>query len=193
MILHLILDFEKFIPREIYLSDETNYNSESILSISDSYSNNNTENLFSFDIKDSSIKNPFIIEEKGDYENLEFALQILEDQSAKTNISGYNVTNQDGKIVKILLNKNSYKIGDKLIISLDFNDASVQCLEFKVTLQSEEITSEECRKKSNQPLFSVHSHCEIQEYCLYMKKTDITIQIPAHITPAFVSDIGINK
>jgi hypothetical protein len=190
----LNLDFEKYIPRTIYSGDETQYNSrsESLMnvSISDgSVSNNNVENFFSFETKESSMKNPFKTEEKSDFENLEFALQILDDQSARMNPSSYNVTSQEGKIVKVSLNKNNYKIGDKLIISLDFSDSSVQCLEFKVTLQSEEITSEECRKKSNQPLSSIHSHSEIKEYCLYMKKTDVTIQIPVHITPAFVSDI----
>jgi hypothetical protein len=125
------------------------------------------------------------------YYKKEYALQLLEDQSVRINPSGYNVTNHDGKIVKISLNKINYKVGDKLVINLDFSDSSLQCLEFKVSLQSEEITSEECRKKSNQPLSAINSHAEIKEYCLYMKKTDITFQIPVHITPTFVSDIGI--
>ena len=61
---------------------------------------------------------------------------------------------------------------------------------YKVTLQSEEIVSEECRKKSNQPMSSVHSHADIKDNCFFLKKTDVTLQIPVHITPTFVSDIS---
>ena len=122
---------------------------------------------------------------------MEYALQILEDNTARMNVSSFNVTNADGKIAKITLNKINYKIGDKLVVYLDFSESQVQTLEFKVTLQSEEIISEECRKKSNQTPSSIHSHAEIKEYSFYMKKTDVTMQIPVHVTPAFVSDIGI--
>lgn len=104
--------------------------------------------------------------------------------------------------------KTNYKIGDKIIGFLDFSDAQVPCVEvivknffyfkfriiflqFKVTLQSEEIISEECRKKLNQHLSSVNSHFELKEHCLFLKKSDFSVQIPVSITPTFVSDIGI--
>ena len=59
-----------------------------------------------------------------------------------------------------------------------------------MTLQSEEIIAEECRKKANQTLSNIQTHTEIKEYSLFLKKTDFTIQIPTHITPTFVSDIS---
>ncbi|RNA32063.1 RAB6A-GEF complex partner 2-like isoform X1 [Brachionus plicatilis] len=85
--------------------------------------------------------------------------------------------------------KTNYKIGDKIIGFLDFNEAQVPCVEFKVTLHSEEIISEECRKKSTQHLSSVHSHVELKEHCLFLKKSDFSLQVPVNITPTFVSDI----
>jgi hypothetical protein len=39
------------------------------------------------------------------------------------------VVNQDGKIVKVTLNKTNYKIGDKIAIYLDFSNSQLQCLE----------------------------------------------------------------
>lgn len=63
-------------------------------------------------------------------------------------------------------------------------------IQLKVTLQSEEIISEECRKKSNQASPGIHSHCELKENILFVKKTDLTMQIPVHITPSFVTDIS---
>ena len=50
--------------------------------------------------------------------------------------------------------------------------------------------SEECRKKPSQAMSSVHSHTEIKDHCFFLKKTDLTLQIPVHITPTFVSDIS---
>ena len=41
----------------------------------------------------------------------------------------YNVTVPDGKIVKITINKTNYKIGDKLVVFLDFSEAQIPCVE----------------------------------------------------------------
>jgi hypothetical protein len=70
-------------------SNLTNRNEESSLfSTSDSVHNLTTASYdHSFDIKDLFMKNPFKIEEKSEYENLEYALQILEDLTARMNIS----------------------------------------------------------------------------------------------------------
>lgn len=92
--------------------------------------------------------------------------------------------------MKVSLNKTNFKIGDKIVVILDFSESEIPCIEFKATLQSEEIIAEECRKKAGQSLASVHSHTELKEYTLYKKKTDFTLQIPVHITPTFVSDIS---
>jgi len=164
--------------------------------------------------EDLSVPNPFEIVERSEFENLEYALQILEDMTARMNTSWlgikfdikirnffqfhifldtYNVTVPEGNIAKVTINKTNYKIGDKLVVFLDFSEASVSCVEFKVTLQSEEIISEECRKKVNQTSPGIHSHIELKESSLFIKKTDLTIQIPVHITPTFVTDISRNK
>lgn len=176
-----LLEFEKFIPK---LGPEYNEDSskDGIITITDSVGDSD-----SFD-EDLS-PNPFEIVEKSEYENLEYALQILEDLSARMNTSTYNVTIPDGNITKITINKTNYKIGDKLVVFLDFTDSQVPCVEFKVTLQSEEIISEECRKKTNQVQPGINSLIEIKESSLFVKKTDVTLQIPVHITPTFVTDI----
>lgn len=82
----------------------------------------------SFEMK-TDLDNPFKIEEKSDYENLEYALQVIEDLTAASTTCNYNVTSPDGKIVKITLNKTNYKVGDKIVAFLDFSDAQVSCVE----------------------------------------------------------------
>jgi len=133
--------------------------------------------------------NPFKREEKSEYDKLEYALQIIEDLTVPNKPNSYNVTSADGKIVKITMNKTNFKIGDKLVAFLDFSDAHVACVEYKVTLQSEEIIAEECRKKPNHSPSTITSHVELKEFSLFLKKSDFTMQMPVHLTPTFVSDI----
>ncbi len=154
-----LLDFEKYIPRNdlfIYeynnnvnpsaLSNSTNSINTTATSNRDSSinmitnSNNKKRNSTltsmdrmsqqsdSFEMK-SDLDNPFKIEEKSDYENLEYALQVIEDLTAVSTTCNYNVTSPDGKIVKITLNKTNYKVGDKIVAFLDFSDAQVACVE----------------------------------------------------------------
>ena len=47
------------------------------------------------------------------------------------NIDTYNVTLPEGSVAKITINKTNYKIGDKLVVFLDFTDAQVPCVEVK--------------------------------------------------------------
>ncbi len=46
-------------------------------------------------------------------------------------LDNFNVTNKDGKIVKISLNKSNFKIGDKIVGFMDFSDTQVSCVEVK--------------------------------------------------------------
>lgn len=39
------------------------------------------------------------------------------------------MTLPEGNVVKITINKTNYKIGDKLVVFLDFTDAQVPCVE----------------------------------------------------------------
>lgn len=78
-----LLDFEKYIPKpDNEIDEESDYdkNKESVLSLSDSASNAD-----SFEACDSL--DPFKIDEKSGFENLEFALQVLEDLTSRMNIS----------------------------------------------------------------------------------------------------------
>jgi hypothetical protein len=76
-----LLDFEKYIPKPDFFTngfDADIRNETSILSISDNTAHNdNTAND----------DDPFKIIEKSEYENLEYALQILEDLSARMSTS----------------------------------------------------------------------------------------------------------
>lgn len=85
-----LLDFEKFIPR---LNDEST-------SENNGYANKSKrESMLTTDVSDTSIEaageettkerrpNPFKVVEKSQFENLEYALQILEDLTSRLNTS----------------------------------------------------------------------------------------------------------
>lgn len=87
-----LLDFEKFIPR---LNDESTTENNG-------YANKSKrESMLTTDVSDTSIEgtgeettkekrpNPFKVVEKSQFENLEYALQILEDLTSRLNTSNY--------------------------------------------------------------------------------------------------------
>lgn len=87
-----LLDFEKFIPR---LNDESTTENNG-------YANKSKrESMLTTDVSDTSIEgageettkekrpNPFKVVEKSQFENLEYALQILEDLTSRLNTSIY--------------------------------------------------------------------------------------------------------
>lgn len=113
--------------------------------------------------------------------------------------------------------KQAYRIGDDIVATCDFSESNVPCvqvstvvsllslnlvltlssfalmgnsfLQYSVTLQSEEIVSETCRKKSSQGV-TVNSYCKHNEFCLHTKKTHICLPIPLTATPGFITDVG---
>ncbi len=44
-------------------------------------------------------------------------------------VDNFNVTNRDGKIVKITLNKSNFKIADKIVGFMDFSESQISCVE----------------------------------------------------------------
>jgi hypothetical protein len=89
-----LLDFEKFIPR---LNDESTTENNG-------YANKSKrESMLTTDVSDTSIEgageettkekrpNPFKVVEKSQFENLEYALQILEDLTSRLNTSYYKL------------------------------------------------------------------------------------------------------
>ncbi|XP_013775730.1 RAB6A-GEF complex partner protein 2-like [Limulus polyphemus] len=131
--------------------------------------------------------NPFLeVEKKESY--LELVLQVLENITARRKPSVYNVTNQDGKVVKFCLVKSAFRLGEDIIGTLDFSEGTVPCVQFLVTLQSEEEVQPECSRGSK-ALVSTVSYTKHHEFCLHLQHTHMLLPIPLTITPSFSSDI----
>ncbi|XP_023241130.1 RAB6A-GEF complex partner protein 2-like isoform X1 [Centruroides sculpturatus] len=131
--------------------------------------------------------NPFLQSQQKE-SSMEIALQVLEMITARRNPSFYNITNQNGKVVRFCILKSAYRLGEDIIGIFDFTKATVPCVQFSVMLQSEEILKEECCIKSKPSIMTV-TYTKHHEFCLFLDHTQMILPIPLTITPAFSSEV----
>jgi len=139
------------------------------------------------DSVDLSPNNPFMETQHRDTP-LDIALQTLQNLTARRSPNFYNVTNGRGRVVRFCLFKNSYKLGEDIVGTFDFSNATVSCVQVSVSLQSEEHVSEEYKrgKTATPTLISYNKH---HEMCLGLKYSHLVLPIPLHVTPDFTTDL----
>lgn len=108
--------------------------------------------------------------------------------TARRSPNFYNITNGRGRVVRFCLFKNSYKLGEDIVGTFDFSNATVSCAQVSVALQSEEHISEEYRrgKTATPTLVSYNKH---HEMCMGLKYSHLVLPIPLHVTPDFTTDL----
>ncbi|KAK2178048.1 hypothetical protein NP493_564g01023 [Ridgeia piscesae] len=132
--------------------------------------------------------NPFQTNPQTENSLLDIALEVLQTMTCRKGPSFYNITNSHGRVARFCLFKQAYRIGDDIVGTCDFTEATVPCVQFSVTLQSEEQVAEDCQCKPGQSS-TVTSYSKTQELCIHTSKTHINIAIPLTATPAFITDI----
>ncbi|KAL5005057.1 hypothetical protein ScPMuIL_018513 [Solemya velum] len=132
--------------------------------------------------------NPFLKPQQEVSTVLDIALQVLSTVTARKTAHSYNITNAKGKVARFVLFKQAYKLGEDIIGMFEFSEGTVPCVQFSVTLQSEEQIAEECRKKASQGT-AITSYVKHQEMCLHTQNTHISIPVPLTATPGFMTDI----
>ncbi|CAH1795751.1 unnamed protein product [Owenia fusiformis] len=132
--------------------------------------------------------NPFLAYRKPENTVLDIALQVLSMLTARKGPNFYNITNTRGKVARFCLFKQAYRIGEDVIGAFDFDQGTIPCVQYSVTLQSEEQISEGCRKKGTQGS-TITSYTKQQECCLHTIQTHISVPIPLTASPAFQTDI----
>ncbi|XP_053989101.1 RAB6A-GEF complex partner protein 2 isoform X2 [Hylaeus anthracinus] len=139
------------------------------------------------DSVDLSPNNPFMETQHRDTP-LDVALQTLQNLTARRSPNFYNITNGRGRVVRFCLFKNSYKLGEDIVGTFDFSNATVSCAQVSVALQSGEHISEDYRRgKASAPtLVSYNKH---HEMCMGLKYSHLVLPIPLHVTPDFTTDL----
>ncbi|MGH0126336.1 UNVERIFIED_CONTAM: hypothetical protein FKN15_077326 [Acipenser sinensis] len=81
-----------------------------------------------------------------------------------------------------------YRIGEDIVGTFDFSEGDIPCLQFSVSLQSEEHVEEQYQRRPGQPA-SLTAHTRHQESCLHTAATHFCLPIPLSATPGFNTDI----
>ncbi|XP_029839022.2 RAB6A-GEF complex partner protein 2-like isoform X1 [Ixodes scapularis] len=119
---------------------------------------------------------------------LEVAVDFLEDLTSRRRPSYYNVTHQNGRVVRFCLLKTSFRLGEDIVGTFDFSEATVPCVQYSVTLQSEEEVLG-AASASGEAVLSTLGHCKQHAFCLHLRTTHLHLPVPLHVTPSFASDI----
>lgn len=119
-------------------------------------------------------------------EIISLILHKLDCLSSRRTLSSYIITNHLGKVGKFCIFKSVFKLGEDIIGFFDFSDSEIPCVQFTVTLQSEEIINDEYKStklKISKSHLTNYSQC--QEFCIHSENTQISLPIPLTITPTF--------
>lgn len=116
------------------------------------------------------------------------ALSCRNPYSSSCSTDLYNISNTRGKVGTFCIFKTVYKIGEDVIGTFNFSEGDIPCLQFSVSLQTEESIQEEFQRRRGQPVsFTVHARH--QESCLHTAQSSFSLPIPLSSTPGFTTNI----
>uniref|UniRef100_A0A0K2T7G6 Retrograde Golgi transport protein RGP1 homolog [Megachile rotundata] n=1 Tax=Lepeophtheirus salmonis TaxID=72036 RepID=A0A0K2T7G6_LEPSM len=98
----------------------------------------------------------------------------------------YEIANKVGKLAKLSLFKNSFRIGEEVIGSFQFYNQDIRCVEYSVSLISEETLN-----NSNLELgdlkkgLNISCVAKCHDVTLGYQFSNMALQIPLHVTPTF--------
>ncbi|XP_066995005.2 RAB6A-GEF complex partner protein 2 [Anabrus simplex] len=139
------------------------------------------------DSENLTCSNPFLEIQQGETP-LELGVQLLQNVMARRRACLYNIANSRGRVVRFWLIKRKYKLGEDIIGMFDFTEATVQCVQFSVILQSEEEIAPGFRRWTNQSS-SVTNYSKHHEMSFCMRRSRLVLPIPMYVTPAFETEL----
>ncbi|XP_029439049.1 RAB6A-GEF complex partner protein 2 isoform X3 [Rhinatrema bivittatum] len=141
--------------------------------------------------EDMAPSNPFLEEDEGirkDSRLVDLATELLMAATSRRNLHLYNISNSRGKVGTFCIFKTVYKIGEDIIGTFNFSEGDIPCLQYCVSLQSEESVHEEFQRRRGQPV-SYSTHTRHQESCLHTSSSNFSLPIPLSSTPGFSTNI----
>ncbi|XP_072269738.1 RAB6A-GEF complex partner protein 2 [Pyxicephalus adspersus] len=135
--------------------------------------------------------NPFLDDDeisKKDSRLLDSAVEILMAVTSRRTLHQYNISNTRGRVGTFCIFKTVYKIGEDVIGTFNFSDGEIPCLQYSVSLQTEESVQEEYRRSRGQPL-SISTHAQHHESCLHTASSNFSLPVPLSSCPGFTTNI----
>ncbi|XP_054989598.1 RAB6A-GEF complex partner protein 2 isoform X1 [Sorex araneus] len=138
---------------------------------------------------------PFLEEEesgKKDSWLMELAGERLMATTSCRSLHLYNISDGRGKVGTFGIFKSVYRLGEDVIGTLNLGEGTVACLQFSVSLQTEERVQPEYQRRrgaGGAPSVSHVTHARHQESCLHTTRTSFSLPIPLSSTPGFCTAI----
>ncbi|KAM3910336.1 RAB6A-GEF complex partner protein 2 isoform 1-T2 [Leptodactylus fuscus] len=140
---------------------------------------------------DFAPSNPFLDDDdicKKDSRLLDSAVEILMSITSRRTLHQYNISNARGRVGTFCIFKTVYKIGEDVIGTFNFTEGEIPCLQYSVSLQTEESVQEEYRRSRAQPL-SISTHAQHHESCLHTACSHFSLPVPLSSCPGFSTNI----
>ncbi|TKR76049.1 hypothetical protein L596_017250 [Steinernema carpocapsae] len=128
--------------------------------------------------------NPFLINRAPRPTITEIATETLDHLTAQRKAQVFGIKNAYGTVTSITLYKKAFKMGEDVIGRFVFDDCTVPCTQYTVSLQSVESTVEDDVPKS-----FVTTHAMTHEVCAYYDDAHFRLTIPLTSVPTFYTDM----
>lgn len=139
------------------------------------------------------VSNPFLKTSQCVNPEFDDPLETMQLLTSRRSPSVYKVTNGKGKVVNLCLFKSGYRLGEDIVGTLDFSASNVSCIQYSVSLQSQEVVPEEKRRRigpySKFADEIVTSYSKHHEFCIGFLQTHLSLPVPLHVTPSFDTDM----
>ncbi|XP_077202788.1 RAB6A-GEF complex partner protein 2 isoform X3 [Paroedura picta] len=135
--------------------------------------------------------NPFLEAEEGtkkDSRLADLASELLMAATSRRSLHLYNISNSRGKVAAFCIFKTVYKIGEEVVGTFNFCAGDIPCLQYSVSLQTEERVQEAFQRRRGQPA-SYSTQARHQESCLHTSRTSFSLPIPLSSAPGFSTNV----
>ncbi|XP_024905515.1 RAB6A-GEF complex partner protein 2 isoform X1 [Pteropus alecto] len=138
---------------------------------------------------------PFLEEDEGGKKDswlAELAGERLMAATSCRSLHLYNISDGRGKVGTFGIFKSVYRLGEDVVGTLNLGEGTVACLQFSVSLQTEECVQPEYQRRrgaGGAPSVSHVTHARHQESCLHTTRTSFSLPIPLSSTPGFCTAI----
>ena len=127
-----------------------------------------------------SITNPFFNNESSK-EAIEVNNDYLNEPSARRVATFYDIRNSKGRVGRLCLFKNTFRLGEEIMGLFDFAASESQCMQYSVSL----FCQEQIKNGSKAKIMLKQS---VQEFSFGYDESNFTLTVPLHGTPSFNDD-----
>uniref|UniRef100_A0A8C7DZV4 RGP1 homolog, RAB6A GEF complex partner 1 n=1 Tax=Naja naja TaxID=35670 RepID=A0A8C7DZV4_NAJNA len=136
--------------------------------------------------------NPFLEEAEGGTKRsshlADLATELLTVATSRRSLHLFSISSAQGRVATFCIFKTVYKIGEDVVGTFSFSEGDTPCLQYLVSLQTEERVQEAFQRHRAQTA-SYSTHARHQESCLHTARTSFSLPIPLSSAPGFSTSV----